>query len=113
MCLEPGWHGPFQVFLDTSSAVKCPGLPNWMHAAHTQRTVPPVDEGIHSEDDQQKQNPELQNSTSASEGAPETEREADPGSGAGDKPVVSEPEVATVVPLKTLRQITQRLQKEK
>ena len=43
LCLEPRWRGPFQVLLITNTAVKCAGLPNWIHAAHIKRTTPPAD----------------------------------------------------------------------
>ncbi|KAJ1090124.1 hypothetical protein NDU88_003261 [Pleurodeles waltl] len=38
-CLEPHWRGPYQVVLTTTTAVKCAGLPNWIHASHTKRVV--------------------------------------------------------------------------
>ncbi|KAJ1160553.1 hypothetical protein NDU88_001050 [Pleurodeles waltl] len=40
-CLEPRWRGPYQVVLTT--AVKCAGLPNWIHASHTKKVVSPQD----------------------------------------------------------------------
>ncbi|KAJ1219183.1 hypothetical protein NDU88_006754 [Pleurodeles waltl] len=39
-CLEPRWKGPYQV-LTTTTAVKCAGLPNWIHVSHTKRVVSP------------------------------------------------------------------------
>ncbi|KAJ1126738.1 hypothetical protein NDU88_005144 [Pleurodeles waltl] len=42
-CLEPRWRGPYQVVLTTMTAVKCAGLPNWIHASHTKRVVCPQD----------------------------------------------------------------------
>ncbi|KAJ1115250.1 hypothetical protein NDU88_003476 [Pleurodeles waltl] len=44
-CLEPHWKGPHQVILTTTTAVKCAGVPNWIHASHTKRvTCPPEEE---------------------------------------------------------------------
>ncbi|KAJ1154095.1 hypothetical protein NDU88_006851 [Pleurodeles waltl] len=40
-CLEQRWKGPYQVVLTTTTAVKCAGLPNWIHASHTKRVVSP------------------------------------------------------------------------
>ncbi|KAJ1151803.1 hypothetical protein NDU88_004582 [Pleurodeles waltl] len=40
-CLEPHWGGPSLVILKTMTAVKCAGLPNWIHASHTKRVVCP------------------------------------------------------------------------
>ncbi|KAJ1180654.1 hypothetical protein NDU88_005874 [Pleurodeles waltl] len=42
-CLEPRWKGPNQVVFMTTTAVKCTGLPNWIHASHTKRVVSPQD----------------------------------------------------------------------
>ncbi|KAJ1173505.1 hypothetical protein NDU88_005337 [Pleurodeles waltl] len=42
-CLELRWKGPYQVVLTTTSAVKCAGLPNWIHVSHTKRVVSPQD----------------------------------------------------------------------
>ncbi|KAJ1209515.1 hypothetical protein NDU88_004893 [Pleurodeles waltl] len=43
-CLEPRWKGPFQVILTTTTAVKCAGVPNWIHASHTKRVTCPTEE---------------------------------------------------------------------
>ncbi|KAJ1163931.1 hypothetical protein NDU88_004383 [Pleurodeles waltl] len=43
-CLEPRWRGPYQVVLTTMTAVKCAGLPNWIHVSHTKRVVYPPDQ---------------------------------------------------------------------
>ncbi|KAJ1161563.1 hypothetical protein NDU88_002047 [Pleurodeles waltl] len=45
-CLEPLWKGPFQVILTTTTAVKCAGVPNWIHASHTKRVLCPTDEEV-------------------------------------------------------------------
>ncbi|KAJ1176862.1 hypothetical protein NDU88_002129 [Pleurodeles waltl] len=45
-CLEPRWKGPFQVILTTTTAVKCAGVPNWIHASHTKRVTCPTEEEI-------------------------------------------------------------------
>ncbi|KAJ1175249.1 hypothetical protein NDU88_000539 [Pleurodeles waltl] len=45
-CLEPRWKGPFQVILTTTTAVKCAGVPNWIHASHTKRVLCPTDEEV-------------------------------------------------------------------
>ncbi|KAJ1194149.1 hypothetical protein NDU88_003444 [Pleurodeles waltl] len=45
-CLEPRWKGPFQVILTTTTAVKCAGVPNWIHASHTKRILCPTDEEV-------------------------------------------------------------------
>ncbi|KAJ1154182.1 hypothetical protein NDU88_006936 [Pleurodeles waltl] len=42
-CLELRWRGPYQVVLTTMTAVKCAGLPNWIHVSHTKRVVCPPD----------------------------------------------------------------------
>ncbi|KAJ1093264.1 hypothetical protein NDU88_006369 [Pleurodeles waltl] len=46
LCLEPRWKGPFQVILMTTTAVKCAGVPNWIHASHTKRVLCPTDEEV-------------------------------------------------------------------
>ncbi|XP_069097013.1 rhotekin-2 isoform X3 [Pleurodeles waltl] len=43
--LEPCWKGPFQVILVTT-AVKCAGLPNWVHASHTLEVPSPLEETV-------------------------------------------------------------------
>ncbi|KAJ1099949.1 hypothetical protein NDU88_005042 [Pleurodeles waltl] len=45
-CLEPRWKGPYQVILTTTTAVKCAGVPNWIHASHTKRVACPVEEEL-------------------------------------------------------------------
>ncbi|KAJ1173672.1 hypothetical protein NDU88_005498 [Pleurodeles waltl] len=45
-CLEPRWKGPFQVILTTTTAVKCAGVPNWIHASHTKRVTCPTEEEV-------------------------------------------------------------------
>ncbi|KAJ1143030.1 hypothetical protein NDU88_009342 [Pleurodeles waltl] len=42
-CLEPHWRGPFQVVLTTTMAVKCAGVPKWIHAGHTKKVACPLD----------------------------------------------------------------------
>ncbi|KAJ1181984.1 hypothetical protein NDU88_007183 [Pleurodeles waltl] len=44
--LELRWKGPFQVILTTTTAVKCAGVPNWIHASHTKRVTCPTEEKI-------------------------------------------------------------------
>ncbi|KAJ1209417.1 hypothetical protein NDU88_004795 [Pleurodeles waltl] len=45
-CLEPRWKGLYQVILTTTTAVKCVGIPNWIHASHTKKVTCPTDEEI-------------------------------------------------------------------
>ncbi|KAJ1176375.1 hypothetical protein NDU88_001656 [Pleurodeles waltl] len=45
-CLEPRWKGHFQVILTTTTAVKCAGVPNWIHASHTKRVMCPTKEEV-------------------------------------------------------------------
>ncbi|KAJ1208902.1 hypothetical protein NDU88_004285 [Pleurodeles waltl] len=45
-CLEPRWKGPYQVILTTTTAVKCAGVPNWIHASHPKRVTCPVEEEL-------------------------------------------------------------------
>ncbi|KAJ1134292.1 hypothetical protein NDU88_000745 [Pleurodeles waltl] len=40
-CLEPRWKGPYQVMLTTTTAMKCVGIPNWIHACHTKKVWQP------------------------------------------------------------------------
>ncbi|KAJ1108858.1 hypothetical protein NDU88_006228 [Pleurodeles waltl] len=42
-CLEPRWKGPYQVVLTTTTAVKCAGIPNWIHASPTKKVACPLD----------------------------------------------------------------------
>ncbi|KAJ1197706.1 hypothetical protein NDU88_001561 [Pleurodeles waltl] len=44
-CLEPRWKGPYQVFLTTTTAVKCAGITNWIQASHTKKVACPLDQG--------------------------------------------------------------------
>ncbi|KAJ1177569.1 hypothetical protein NDU88_002822 [Pleurodeles waltl] len=41
--LEPRWKRPYQVVLTTTTAVKCAGIPNWIHASHTMKEACPLD----------------------------------------------------------------------
>ncbi|KAJ1201332.1 hypothetical protein NDU88_005145 [Pleurodeles waltl] len=41
-CLEPRWKGLYQVVLTTMTAVKCAGIPNWIHASHTKKVTCPL-----------------------------------------------------------------------
>lgn len=52
LCLEPRWHGPYQVILVTTTAVKCGGLPNWIHTSHTRRVPSPLEGTETNEGDQ-------------------------------------------------------------
>ncbi|KAJ1139469.1 hypothetical protein NDU88_005840 [Pleurodeles waltl] len=45
-CLEPRWKGPYQVILMTTTAVKCVGILNWIHASHTKKVTCPTDEEV-------------------------------------------------------------------
>ncbi|KAJ1089010.1 hypothetical protein NDU88_002163 [Pleurodeles waltl] len=51
-CLEPLWKGPYQVILTTTTAVKCAGIPNWIHARPesdrrgTETEGEPVEDGL-------------------------------------------------------------------
>ncbi|KAJ1189209.1 hypothetical protein NDU88_005960 [Pleurodeles waltl] len=45
-CLEPCWKEPYQVILTTTTAVKCAGVPNWIHASHTKKVTCPTDEEL-------------------------------------------------------------------
>ncbi|KAJ1098686.1 hypothetical protein NDU88_003793 [Pleurodeles waltl] len=45
-CLEPRWKVPYQVILTTTTAVKCVGIPNWIHASHTKKVTCPTDEEV-------------------------------------------------------------------
>ncbi|KAJ1175497.1 hypothetical protein NDU88_000785 [Pleurodeles waltl] len=42
-CLEPRWKGPYQIMLTTTTAVKCAGLPNWVHASHMRKVNDPTE----------------------------------------------------------------------
>ncbi|KAJ1125339.1 hypothetical protein NDU88_003771 [Pleurodeles waltl] len=42
-CLYPHWKGPYQVVLTTTTAVKCAGIPNWIHTSHTKKVACPLD----------------------------------------------------------------------
>ncbi|XP_069094025.1 neurofilament medium polypeptide-like [Pleurodeles waltl] len=44
--LEPRWKGPFQVIPTTTTAVKCAGVPNWIHGSHTKRVTCPTEEEV-------------------------------------------------------------------
>ncbi|KAJ1202485.1 hypothetical protein NDU88_006285 [Pleurodeles waltl] len=46
LCLELRCKGPYQVILTTTTAVKCAGVPNWMHASHTKKVTCPTDEEL-------------------------------------------------------------------
>ncbi|KAJ1101152.1 hypothetical protein NDU88_006224 [Pleurodeles waltl] len=45
-CLEPHWKGPYQVILMNTTAVKCAGVPNCIHASHTKKVTCPVEEEL-------------------------------------------------------------------
>ncbi|KAJ1215722.1 hypothetical protein NDU88_003330, partial [Pleurodeles waltl] len=45
-CLEPRWKRPYQVILMTTTAVKCAGVPNWIHASHTKKVTCSTDEEL-------------------------------------------------------------------
>ncbi|KAJ1107907.1 hypothetical protein NDU88_005293 [Pleurodeles waltl] len=49
-CLELRWKGPYQVILTTTTAVKCAGVPNWIHASHTKKLTCPTDEELEVSD---------------------------------------------------------------
>ncbi|XP_069092639.1 homeobox protein unc-42-like [Pleurodeles waltl] len=43
-CLEPRWKGPHQVVLVTTTAVKCVGILNWIHASYRRKVPYPLEE---------------------------------------------------------------------
>ncbi|KAJ1088676.1 hypothetical protein NDU88_001832 [Pleurodeles waltl] len=43
ICLEPQWKGPYPVVLIATTAMKCAGVSNWIHASHTWRVLCPLD----------------------------------------------------------------------
>ncbi|KAJ1124587.1 hypothetical protein NDU88_003037 [Pleurodeles waltl] len=45
-CLEQHWKGPYQMRLTTTTAVKCDGIPKWIHASHAKKVTCPTDEEI-------------------------------------------------------------------
>ncbi|KAJ1096424.1 hypothetical protein NDU88_001566 [Pleurodeles waltl] len=46
LATDSSWKGPFQVILTTTTAVKCAGVPNWIHASHTKKVLCPTDEEV-------------------------------------------------------------------
>ena len=91
LCLEPRWRGPLQVILVTNTSVKCEGLPNWIHAAHTQKTRPPYEEVVTATELQSQPPVPSERCVRAEECAQGSQRQSE----ITAEPVVNEMEIAT------------------